>query len=146
MRTTAFLLLSLVIMLPACGADSGTDAAVDSGTSVDSGTGVDSATDAGADNGTVTGSCDLPSFDRSCGAAADCVAAVHQTDCCGTFITTGLSHSQQAGFDAFEAACRATYPLCRCAAGPTAADDHTTGSGAANVSCVSGTCTTSFAP
>ena len=72
--------------------------------------------------------------------------AVHQINCCGTEIATGLNHSERAAFDSFEAACVVTYPGCGCASLETMADDGTTGWGDASVSCVVGTCTTSFAP
>ena len=123
-------------MLPACGDDSGTDASTDSATSVDSATEPDTGVDA----------CELPIYGRACSTSADCVAVFHQIDCCGTFITMGLSRDEQAGFDTLEAACEATYPRCRCATGPTEADDGTTGSGEPNLSCVGGRCATSYGP
>jgi len=138
----ALLTLSLLLALPACREHGGTDPGGDSGTDP----GGDSGTDPGGDSGTDAAVCDLPSFDRGCSADADCIVAVHQINCCGTEIATGLNHSERAAFDSFEAACVVTYPGCGCASLETMADDGTTGWGDASVSCVVGTCTTSFAP
>ena len=109
------------------------------------GGGVDAAlSDAGgADGG--AGACVLPTLERGCAGTANCVVALHQIDCCGTFVAIGVNHSERDSFDAFEAACEATYPGCGCASRETMADDGTTGFGDPTVECLAGVCTTSFA-
>src|SRR5262249_20329033 len=86
----------------------------------------------------------FPSFDRTCANDSDCVAVEHQTDCCGTRLAIGIRVSEQARFDAAEASCRANYPTCGCAAGPTKVDDGSwlLSSDRAGVLCSSGTCKT----
>jgi hypothetical protein len=89
----------------------------------------------------------FPSFDRSCGAAADCFVATHQTDCCGNSRAMGLRASERAAFDAAEAVCRPMFPGCGCPARPPVADDGNTGtfSDTIAVECRAGVCT-SYVP
>ena len=88
----------------------------------------------------------MGSFSKSCLAPSDCVAASHQTDCCGNSRVIGINNSEQPDFTAKEAKCAATYPGCGCPAGAPKTDDGSlVGFGSANgigVDCVSGTCMT----
>lgn len=87
----------------------------------------------------------FPSFDRGCARAEDCSVGFHQTDCCGTVRALGLAERVRAAFSELEVRCRAEYPDCMCAAGPTTADDGSTAaSDMPAVACLAGTCTTSF--
>lgn len=85
--------------------------------------------------------------DRSCTTAGDCVAVGHTSNCCGQVVFVGIRASQQAQFQALEAACDASYPACGCAAGQPATDDGSRlrFDGTAGVTCVQGQCTT-FVP
>lgn len=65
----------------------------------------------------------FPSFEKGCAAAADCVIALHQVNCCGTLTAIGLNASEQAAFDAAENTCRMQYPGCGCAQSPTTTED-----------------------
>ena len=85
----------------------------------------------------------FPTFDRSCGTTEDCVAVVHQRNCCGTRIITGINSAELARFDESETACRADYPACECAQGPTTTDTGQTAPGSAvPAACSAGICTT----
>ncbi len=128
--------------------DAGTDAGAsgdagsseDAGASQDASSGDDAAVpgeDAGAgdggaasDGGSLDGGAPTCAFvddlERGCGADANCVVGVHQTDCCGNTHAIGMNHSERDRFDAAEAACRATYPACGCPAGPTTTDSGET--------------------
>lgn len=126
--------------------DAGTDAGAsgdagasqDASASEDAGASEDGAApgqDAGADGGgSDGGSFDggaptcafVDDLERGCGADANCVVGVHQTDCCGNTHAVGMNHSERDRFDAAEAACRATYPACGCPAGPTTTDSGET--------------------
>jgi len=147
MRTSASLLLLLLLALPACRDDSGADAGVDATA------GLDAAADATIrDSGPMdAGLCVLPAFDRACTTPADCIVAVHMINCCGTERHLGINHSERARFDAFETACVVTYPSCGCPPQPPVADDGTMPpgmpvSGEPTLECLAGVCTTTFAP
>ena len=56
----------------------------------------------------------FPTFDRSCTQTSDCIAAVHQVDCCGTHVASGINISQSAAFNAAEMTGRGMYPECGC--------------------------------
>jgi hypothetical protein len=119
------------------------------GGSTDGGATDAGSTDAGSDI-VMCGASEVvfPTFDRSCVDETDCYVAVHQIDCCGTFIATGIAAGESARFDAAEMVCQAMYPRCRCLARPTMADDGTTstGVGEATLQCIDSICTTSFDP
>jgi hypothetical protein len=85
----------------------------------------------------------FPPLDRACTVDADCGVALHQVDCCGRLRAIGIQEEERAAFDAAEALCRAEYPDCDCAPGPTQADDGTTGE-TARALCVEGECTSTF--
>ena len=85
----------------------------------------------------------FPSFDRSCSESSPCSAVVHQLNCCGTRIVTGISATEVARFTAAEQTCEAQYPECECAQGATTTDTGQVVSGLdAPVECHMGTCTT----
>lgn len=86
----------------------------------------------------------FPDFDRRCGAATDCVVAVHQTDCCGNSRATGINAGQRDAFDRAEAVCRPMYPACNCPARAPITDDGASAdrSTAIPVECRAGICTT----
>jgi hypothetical protein len=89
----------------------------------------------------------FPDIGRACVDERDCYVAVHQVDCCGTFIATGISLSQSDRFERAEATCRSMYPRCRCLARPTEADDGTVGESSTDVpglQCIDSICRTSF--
>ena len=87
----------------------------------------------------------FPAFDKACKANADCAVAVHQIDCCGTQIATGVSATAKADFEAAESQCKAQFPKCKCPQQPTKADDgKTTADGKSfQVQCLAGVCKTS---
>jgi hypothetical protein len=57
-----------------------------------------------------------------CAADGSCAFALHQINCCGTLAAVGFNVSENETFAAAEDACRASYPRCRCLAGPTMTD------------------------
>lgn len=57
----------------------------------------------------------LPPLEAACTTTADCLAVIHQTDCCGSQIAVGIRTSERARFEMLEQACRASYPQCMCA-------------------------------
>jgi hypothetical protein len=63
---------------------------------------------------------------RSCTTDADCVARVHQIDCCGTRAMIGIAASADSVYAASEPACVASYPGCGCPSGPTMTDSGET--------------------
>ena len=65
----------------------------------------------------------FPPIDQRCAMASDCVAVLHQTDCCGNSAAIGIATSQRATFDAAEMACRMRFPGCGCPALAPLADD-----------------------
>jgi hypothetical protein len=91
----------------------GTDGGIDAGS-----------TDGGSDVGGDAGDpCTLsPPLSDTCTTDADCIVVIHQTDCCGNTVADGALASEAVRFEAFEYACRASYPLCECPAGPTTTD------------------------
>ena len=87
----------------------------------------------------------FPTFGRACTEVTDCVAVLHQTDCCGNMAATGIRADEEAAFNAAERTCREMYPRCRCPVGPTVADDGTMGLGEDFVvECAENVCTTTF--
>jgi hypothetical protein len=90
------------------------------------------------------GAASFPVFSSACNTAADCVVAVHQTDCCGNQRGLGLNASQRAAFDAAEAVCRPMYPRCGCPTRGILCDDErwTFGADMIGVDCRAGRCTT----
>jgi|GEM_PF-1260620 len=79
---------------------------------------------------------------NSCAVDADCALALHQVNCCGTFVAWGVSASEAPGFATAEAACEASYPHCGCASKPTVAQDGNEGGGTETfgVACQQGAC------
>lgn len=90
----------------------------------------------------------FPSFERQCSADADCVAVLHQIDCCGTYVALGIRVTEQTAFAAAEKDCEAMYPGCGCASRPTVADDGTQDQGGSRLSarCSAGRCLSHFGP
>lgn len=86
----------------------------------------------------------FPTFDRSCGAATDCVVALHQTDCCGSRRAMGINAGQRDAFNRAEAVCRPMYRECGCPAGIPTTDDGASADPFTTipVECRTGTCTT----
>jgi hypothetical protein len=87
----------------------------------------------------------FPSFDKSCSTDSDCVAKLHQVNCCGTRVSIGINVSQSAAFDVTEAACAAQFPACGCAEQATTGEDGKTMpdySDSFPVACKAGQCTT----
>lgn len=88
---------------------------------------------------------DFPAFDKSCTADSECVAKLHQINCCGTLVAIGINASGSAAFDAAEATCQGQYPACGCAQMPTTAEDGKTLADYGSdfpVVCKAGQCTT----
>jgi len=86
-------------------------------------------------------------FDRSCATAADCTAAMLQTDCCGSLLMTGINASEVDRFAAAAAECSAMYPDCDCTPMSTRADDYTnerTATGPVTVECMGSACRTTY--
>jgi len=86
-------------------------------------------------------------LDRSCQTAADCFAAVHQTNCCGQRAYLGLHTSAQSTYSSLEPQCEQTYPACGCAETQPTTDDGSVlrFNQMPGVACVQGVCTT-FVP
>jgi len=86
-------------------------------------------------------------LDRSCQSAADCFAAVHQTNCCGQRAYLGLRTSVQSVYAGLEPQCMRTYPACGCAETQPTTDDGSLlrFDQMPGVACVQGVCTT-FVP
>ena len=87
----------------------------------------------------------FPTFDRSCTQTSDCFAAVHQVDCCGTHVASGINISQIAAFNAAEMQCRGMYPECGCAPRGLIGEDGVLiargfGVTGAQAECVAGVC------
>lgn len=112
---------------------------VDAGSPSDAGTSADAATprDAStADSGSLedaSAASDagppcafIESIDRRCLSDDECAVAMHQVNCCGTFVATGISASEAESFAGLEAACEASYPGCGCATQPTTTDSGET--------------------
>ncbi len=90
----------------------------------------------------------FPTFDRQCSMATDCVAVLHQIDCCGTYVALGIRGTEQSAFAAAEKDCESMYPGCGCAQRPTVAEDGTTDNGGAQLvaRCAQGQCQSHFGP
>lgn len=90
------------------GSDASSDASSDTSSDTSSETPVDALAcfdDAGA----------VPSAMRTCNVASDCIVDLHQTDCCGTTVFTGIAKASQAAFEACERPWLAHFPGCGCA-------------------------------
>lgn len=59
---------------------------------------------------------------RTCTSDASCFVALHQINCCGTEVATGLSTSERTRFEMLEPVCRASYPACGCPTMQTTTD------------------------
>lgn len=73
--------------------------------------------------------CDsIDGLDRSCtfGDDSTCAAALHQVDCCGTYVSIGIGADERARFANLERLCEGTYPACDCPPGPTTTDSGET--------------------
>lgn len=103
------------------GIDSGgIDAGPGDGGPGDGGGSMDAGPDATGDAGDP---CTLsPPLSDTCTTDADCIVVIHQTDCCGNTVADGALASEAVRFETFEYACRASYPDCKCPAGPTTTD------------------------
>jgi len=86
----------------------------------------------------------FPHFAKRCTAVADCDIADHQINCCGSQAAIGINGSERNRFDAAEMRCRGQYPMCRCPAEPTVAEDgQAAGPGTAiQVQCINSFCMT----
>lgn len=83
--------------------------------------------------------------ERGCLDGMSCVAVTRQTDCCGTRAVTAVASSARVDFERDAATCGSRFLDCDCVAGPTVADDGSTGDpDDVIVECVSGTCRTRF--
>lgn len=76
---------------------------------------------------------------RGCAVDSDCVAVRHTADCCGTVVVWGIAASAQAEFLPLEGACGNELLQCKCEAGPTVADDRSSGPNFA-ARCTDGRC------
>jgi hypothetical protein len=121
--------------------DSG-DTAQTSTETTDPTTATSTTSDTMEDTGSPLVSCPdtFPMFDKSCNSNADCVVALHQTDCCGNEVAWGINGNDAAAFDEAEAICRSQYPMCRCPVGPIMTDngDSTFDINLIQVACVNG--------
>ena len=88
----------------------------------------------------------FPEFERSCDTDDACVAVIHQINCCGTLVATGVNAAEQGRFDEAEALCREQFPMCRCPQEQTMADDGTVqvGERSARAVCEEGRCVATF--
>ncbi len=85
----------------------------------------------------------FPKFAKTCTVDSDCVARLHQTNCCGTQVAHAVAKSHSDAYDAAEKACTSQYPACGCASQPTVAEDgHVAPGGLKDVTalCKSGVC------
>jgi hypothetical protein len=57
----------------------------------------------------------FPDFDRNCANDDECVAVIHQTNCCGSESAFGIRASEVSSFNAAESTCKQQYPACGCA-------------------------------
>jgi hypothetical protein len=91
------------------------------------------------------GSTSFPSFDNTCVSDGECIAVVHQTDCCGNMRALGIQRSQREAFNAAEAVCRPMYPRCGCPTRGIEADDMRFTFSEMNLAarCTGGRCVTS---
>lgn len=81
-------------------------------------------------------------WQNACVDDADCALGFHQVNCCGSLVAWGVSASEAPAFEAAEAACQASYPLCGCMGQPTLAQDGNTGNAFEEfgVACQQGAC------
>jgi hypothetical protein len=130
------------------GGSSGSGGAPDGSAAGSAGTvAEDAATDAPFDAASVdcaTNPPAWPTFDRACWDDAWCSAAMHQVDCCGSVVATGILHPESMKFELAEAVCRSQQGICDCAPKPTRTDTGqvATDPAAIKVRCQSGVCTT----
>lgn len=84
----------------------------------------------------------LPAPDRTCVTAADCALLNHQVDCCGTEVALGIAVTARAAAAQTELVCAAQWPVCKCVARETVADDGKTFTDPAqlNLRCMAGRC------
>jgi hypothetical protein len=82
--------------------------------------------------------------DRSCSTDSDCVAVLHEKNCCGGLAWIGVRKTAQQMFATLEAQCQASYPGCGCFDGTDGADDGSRipSGGTAAVTCQAGACKT----
>lgn len=117
-------LLLLLLLLPGCPSSSAPDApladvpsaddtpsAIDAPTSRDAPAPVDAPLDGAASTCAY-----VDTIDRSCSVDEDCVAVLHQTDCCGSSVMIGIRNTAYPEYGASEPACMASYPACECPA------------------------------
>ncbi len=76
---------------------------------------------------------------RGCVVDSDCVTVKHTADCCGTMVVWGISAAAKDAFLPLEGACSNELLQCKCEAGPTTADDHSSGPTFA-ARCTKGSC------
>lgn len=84
----------------------------------------------------------------SCTADSDCVAVNIEVDCCGSEDVTGVNTTFASGLQTQVDTCDAGWPACGCLGAAPTADDGSVAvdfSSVPSVTCVEGTCTTSFA-
>ncbi|WP_437323548.1 hypothetical protein [Sorangium sp. So ce381] len=65
----------------------------------------------------------FPAFSKACEQASDCVVLPHVRTCCGDILFVGVDADDKEAFEAAEAACVASSPLCDCLSGPPLAED-----------------------
>jgi hypothetical protein len=88
----------------------------------------------------------FPKFAKECSGDEQCAIAKHQINCCGTKAAIGIQAAASEDFLAAEQVCEAQYPKCKCAVGPTQAEDgKTEQDGAIQVHCAASQCAT-FVP
>ncbi|MFI5299920.1 MAG: hypothetical protein ACHREM_17670 [Polyangiales bacterium] len=63
---------------------------------------------------------------KQCHAASECTFYVHQTDCCGDTVLTGVTKAALAAVTACESTWDKHFPGCGCAEGPPKTDDGKT--------------------
>ncbi len=86
---------------------------------------------------------ETPKAFKWCGGPGDCDFSIHQVDCCGSLVFTGISKFAKSAFDAAEKACVPGSALCDCMPQPTKLDDgQTLTTNAVPVQCVNGACLT----
>jgi hypothetical protein len=88
---------------------------------------------------------------KACNDDGDCVALLHQDDCCGNQTWIGVAKSEEATVRACETASRSTFPACGCPASSPKTEDGMSVDfdGRPSVHCVdrtssSGICKTTF--
>lgn len=86
----------------------------------------------------------FPTFDKHCGAPADCAIALHQISCCGSARAIGITQAELARFDRDEQICDGQYPKCECPTAPPIAEDGkmSMGGNDIKVDCRASACTT----